>query len=248
MDLGLKCKNVVIIGALGHIGRGICKAFIEEGCRLAVSFSGNHRNVEADDFVRSLVSQDNINPISRLCNVTSPDSVSHFFEDIGEYLGQVDVLIYNAGIIAPNFTSRMNYGEWESVIETNLTGAFLCCREANNYMLSGASIVNISSISAKHPSVTYVNYAASKAGLDGLTIALARELGPRVRVNSINVGPVDGGVFKGDAEYVRELKRKSPMRRIGVPQDVANLAVFLASNSASYLTGQNIVLDGGLTI
>ena len=165
---------------------------------------------------------------------------------------KVDVLVNSAGIVKDGLTGTMTDEQWRDVLDTNLGGTFNYCRAVSQPMLMqrGGSIVNLSSTAAEFASRGQVNYAASKGGINGLTRALAKELaGRKVRVNAVAPGMIEtdmSQVVRGIAG--EEIKKVIPMKRIGKPEEIATVVAFLASDDASYLTGQVLRVDGGLSL
>jgi 3-oxoacyl-[acyl-carrier protein] reductase len=179
-------------------------------------------------------------------DVTDPDEAKRLVEEAGE----LDVLVNNAGLTRDGLLARMSDDDWRSVIETNLGGVFHTCRAAMRGMMrrrSGA-IVNVSSVVGLHGNPGQTNYAASKAGIIGFTKALARELGTRgVRANVIAPGYVDTRLTREISEEMRQLMlRNTPLGRFGAPEDVAGAVRFLCSDEASFITGEVLLVDGGL--
>jgi 3-oxoacyl-[acyl-carrier protein] reductase len=164
--------------------------------------------------------------------------------------GDLDVLVNNAGLTRDGLIARMPDEDWRDVIETNLSGVFYTCRAVARSMLRrrAGSIVNVSSVVGLHGNPGQANYAASKAGIIGLTKALARELGGRgVRANVVAPGYVDTRLTQAISEEMRSLMLQStPLGRLGEPQDVAGAVRFLASDEASFITGEVLLVDGGL--
>ena len=185
-------------------------------------------------------------------DVTSPEEVEAFVKKILDNFGRLDILVNNAGITRDNLVMRMSESEWDSVLDVNLKGAFNCIKSVTRSMMKarGGKIVNMASIIGVMGNAGQANYAASKGGLIALTKSVAKELGSR----NINVNAVAPGFIKTDMtdklgdDTKKALLDHIPLKRMGVTEDVANLALFLASEEAAYITGQVIKVDGGMVM
>jgi 3-oxoacyl-[acyl-carrier protein] reductase len=187
-----------------------------------------------------------------VADIVDEASVEALFKTAMEWFGRVDILVNNAGITRDTLLLRMSVDQWDSVIDANLKGAFLCSRAASKIMLRQKSgrIVNIASVNGLRGSAGQTNYSASKAGLIGFSRSLAQELASRgITVNVVAPGFIDTQMtdaFEGDAR--EQLLKTIPLGRFGQSEDVGAAVAFLASNAASYITGQVLTVDGGVTV
>lgn len=185
-------------------------------------------------------------------DVGSETDVARFIAETVARFDRLDILVNNAGIIRDSLVLRMRPEDWQAVIETDLIGAVRCCRHAAPHLVArgGGRIINIASVAGVVGSAGQANYSAAKAGLIGLTEALARELAPLgVTVNAVAPGAVDVGIVAGLPEEARRrLLAVIPMGRMGSAEEIAALVVFLAGPQAGFITGQTIVIDGGATV
>jgi len=183
-------------------------------------------------------------------DISSPDEAKELIERVENELGEIDTLVNNAGVTRDTLIARMTDDDWETVIDTNLRGTFNTARAVSRKMLRrrAGSIVNLSSVVGVHGNPGQANYAASKAGIIGLTKALARELGSRgVRVNAIAPGYIATELTNVLNEEQRALiLQNTPLGRLGEPEDVAGAVRFLCSDEAAFITGEVLLVDGGL--
>jgi len=185
------------------------------------------------------------------CDVKDRESVEKVVDAVLEKWDRLDILVNNAGVTRDTLLPRMSDEEWDEVIDTNLRGAFYFSRAASRVMMRAryGRIINISSVSGIIGNPGQTNYSASKAGLIGMTRSLSKELaGRKVTINAVAPGFIESDMTKalGDA-VLQEVKKRIPAKRLGTPEDVAGAVSFLASPAASYITGQVIVVDGGMT-
>jgi 3-oxoacyl-[acyl-carrier protein] reductase len=183
-------------------------------------------------------------------DVSDPAEAQALIERVESELGDIDVLVNNAGVTRDTLIARMSDEDWEVVIDTNLRGTFNTCRAVSRKMLKrrGGSIVNLSSVVGLHGNPGQANYAASKAGIIGMSKALARELGSRgVRVNVVAPGYIKTALTEVISEEMRQLIfGNTPLGRLGEPEDVARAVRFLCSDDAAFITGEVLLVDGGL--
>jgi 3-oxoacyl-[acyl-carrier protein] reductase len=186
------------------------------------------------------------------CDVTNGEAVQQLVESIAEKWGRLDILVNNAGITRDTLLPRMGDDQWDDVINTNLRGAFLFTRAATRPMMSQryGRIINISSVSGLIGNAGQANYSASKAGLIGFTRTVSKELaGRKITVNAIAPGFIESEMTAAlGAALQDQVKTRIPAKRLGTPDEVADVVLFLASPTSSYITGQTITIDGGLTM
>jgi len=238
-------RVVLVTGASRGIGRAIALRLAECGASVVAGARGQHADgvaAEAASMGRTIVSVN--------LDVTDADEVRNAVQLILQKFGRIDILVNNAGIARDQLALRMKPVEWGIVIDTNLTAAFTCCQAVLRSMLKQRSgrIINVSSVVGQSGNPGQANYAASKAGLVGLTKSLALEVASRgITVNAVAPGMVDTDMTSELAESSRDaLLARIPMRRIGRPDEIASTVCFLASDEASYITGQVIGVNGGM--
>jgi 3-oxoacyl-[acyl-carrier protein] reductase len=235
-------KVALVTGGSRGIGAAISRELAEAGARVAVNYRAGQEAAE------TLAGE--IGGLAAQADVSSSDEVQGLVERVESELGDLDILVNNAGVTRDTLIARMSDEDWETVIDTNLRGTFNTSRAVARKMLrrrSGA-IVNLSSVVGVHGNPGQANYAASKAGIIGLTKALARELGSRgVRVNAIAPGYISTELTDVLPEAARALiLQNTPLGRLGEPGDVAGAVRFLCSDEAAFITGEVLLVDGGL--
>jgi 3-oxoacyl-[acyl-carrier protein] reductase len=239
----------LVTGGSRGIGRGIVKAFVAEGAKVAFVYRGNQ--AAADDLVRE-ISQLGGTILALQGDVTSPEAAQACVERVEGEWDRFDILVNNAGIVRDDLFVRMEPEVWQSVLQTNLGGTYNFCRAVAYRLMKQrhGRIINISSLAAEHVNMGQVNYAASKGAINAFTRALAVELASRnVTVNAIAPGFIETDMSLAVRNKAGEtIKKIIPMRRLGQPEDVAAVAVFLASPESSYITGQVLTVDGGLSL
>ncbi len=238
-------KVAVVTGGSRGIGRAICVSLAKQNCDIAVIYAGNS---EAATQTKDIVGAQGARCECYKCDVSDFSQVENTFEEIVSDFGTVDILVNNAGITHDNLVIAMKPCDFESVIDTNLVGAFNTVKQVYRIMAKKRSgrIVNISSVSGIMGNAGQTNYSASKAGLIGFTKSLAKELASRgVTCNAIAPGFISTDMT-ADFEQNDSVKASIPMSRFGKPEEVAALCAFLCSESAAYITGEVISVDGGM--
>lgn len=242
----------VVTGGARGIGKAVCEALAARGYNVAVNHSHAGSAEAAAEVAASLRERFGVEAVAIQADVSSFDAAAGLMQAAREKLGEVSVLVNNAGITRDALFLRMKEDDFDRVVAVNLKGAFSCCKAVVPAMCKArwGRIVNMSSISGLHGNVGQVNYAASKAGIVGLTKSLAREVAPRgVTVNAVAPGFIVTDMTDAVPEKVKEsVLGNIPERRFGQPSEVASLVAFLASDDAAYITGQAIEIDGGLAL
>ena len=246
MDM-LKNKKALVTGSSRGIGRKIVEAFLSEGAEvwgMCTKESSGKAELEA------LAQQNGTAFHEFYADAGNADALTAAVKDALSQAGGFDVLVNNAGITRDTLSFRMKKEDWDSVLAVNLTAAFLVCQIVSNDMIRkrSGSIINMTSIVGLHGGAGQVNYAASKGGLVAFSKSLAKETGSRgVRVNCIAPGFIDTDMTRAVKEDVRAAwVEQIPLKRAGQPEDIANAALFLASDLSTYITGQVLGVDGGM--
>jgi len=251
-DFGIKVdlsgQIAMVTGASQGLGRACAIRLGQSGAKvLCVA-----RNAEKlASTVEEIVSSGG-EAVAMACDVANRESVAELFSKITDSRGgKLDILVNNAGITRDTLLPRMTDLQWDEVIQTNLTSCFLFCRAASLMMMSNryGRIINMASVSGIVGNAGQTNYSASKAGMIGLTQSLAKELSKRkVTINAVAPGFIESEMTEALGEdLIKQVKTRIPANRLGTPDDVAGAVLFLASTAASYITGQVIVVDGGMT-
>jgi 3-oxoacyl-[acyl-carrier protein] reductase len=239
----------LVTGASRGIGRAIALQLAADGFAVAVNFASSAS--KADEVVAQIQASGG-SAVAIQADVSDPDAVANLFRTASDELGPASVLVNNAGITDDGLVLRMSPDQWDRVVNTNLRSVFLCTKEALRSMLRAKSgrIINISSISGISGNPGQGNYAAAKAGVIGFTKSVAKEVGSRgITVNAIAPGFIQTDMTDALGEKVTAaVSEQIALGRLGLPEEVASAVGYLASEGASYITGQTIVIDGGLAL
>jgi len=248
--MGLSGKVALITGSARGIGKAIAQELANHGANIVINdiLAKN----EIDKTLEEIKKNGNI-AVGIKADITVFDEVSRMMKEIINKFGKIDILVNNAGITRDSLLIRMKEEDWDAVIRINLKGTFNCSKSVAKYMMRQKStdkIVNISSVIGLIGNIGQVNYAASKAGVIGLTKSMAKELASRnINVNAVAPGFIETDMTKKLTEKVRQdLQQHIPLNRLGTVKDIAQVVYFLVSDSANYITGQVINVDGGMVM
>lgn len=248
MDLNLCDKVILISGGSRGIGSAICEGFVKEKCRVYFTYKSNEEaatntvNRIKDKYPEGFI-------ISIKADVTNQDECKRIVDEIYDKEGKIDVLVNNAGITNDGLMLMQSNEEWQSVLNVSIGGTYNLIREVGSKMFYNrkGSIINISSVAGIIGVIGQTNYCTAKSAVIGMTRALSKEFGIRnIRVNAIAPGYIETDMTK-NLKNIDSLKKTIPLKRLGDVEEVANLAVFLASENSAYINGETIVIDGGLT-
>jgi 3-oxoacyl-[acyl-carrier protein] reductase len=239
-------RTALVTGAATGIGRATAIAFAAEGARVAVNHHGQHAEAQA---VVDLIRGHGGEAMAFEADVTSADALAAMVDAIVQQLGPIDIAVHNAGVIQEKPFLETSEADWDFVVGVDLKGVFLCCRAVLPGMVARGRgcVINIASELGHLGRAQYAPYCAAKAGVIGLTRALAREFAPAIRVNAIAPGPVETRMLSAEfmSPEVLEMERAIPAGRFGRPEEIAATAVFLASDAASFFHGQVLGPNGG---
>ena len=242
-------KIALVTGGSRGIGRAVAIELAKEGAAVAINYAGNKAAAEE---VQSIITQMGGKAMIIQADVSDEKSAMQMVEEVIAQLGGIDILVNNAGITRDGLFIRMKEEDWNAVINTNLTGIFNCTKVAAKYMMKKRSgrIINMSSVSGIMGNAGQTNYAAAKAGVIGFTKSLAREMASRgITVNAVAPGFIATDMTADKKKKAQEHVLTSiPLGKMGKPEDIANAVLFLASDKASYITGQVIHVDGGMVM
>lgn len=238
-------KTAVVTGAARGIGKAIALKLAQDGFRVVCADLDREECLKVAEEIKSL----GLEALAIQCDVAEAASVRALFAETAEKLDRVDVLVNNAGIFPFVNFDQMSEADWDKVMNVNLKGLFLCCREALKNMPKGGRIVNISSIASLVGFSGLVHYCASKGGANGMTRALALEAAEKnITVNAVAPGAIQTPGAQMTEEAQKQTTGMIPLARIGQPEDIAGAVAFLVSSQADYITGQVLVVDGGWTL
>lgn len=245
----LKGKVAIITGAGRGIGRAIAMQFVEYGSKVVVNYRSSVNQVEE---LLALIRNAGGEAIAVQADISKEEDAKRLIEEAVKQFGRLDVLVNNAGITKDNLLMRMTEQDFDSVIDINLKGSFFCTKHAATVMLKQRSgkIINISSVVGITGNVGQANYAASKAGIIGMTKAVARELASRgITVNAVAPGFIETDMTDQLSDKIKEATIANiPLKRYGNASEVAATVSFLASEAANYITGQVLLVDGGMAM
>jgi len=238
--------TTLVTGASGGIGRGIALRFASAGGDVAVHY---HRDRARADAVVEEIEAAGGRAVAFAADLSADTACHELVHAVANWAGRLDTLVNNAGIQPVTALPGMSTDDWRTMLETNLTSAFSCTQAAARVMAAGGAVIHIASIEATQPAPGHAHYSSAKAALVMHARAAALEYGPRgIRVNTVSPGLIDRPGLADDwPDGVRRWRQAAPLTRLGTPDDVANACVFLASPLASWITGHNLVVDGGVS-
>jgi 3-oxoacyl-[acyl-carrier protein] reductase len=238
VNMNLKDKVALVTGGDRGIGRAISLALADKGCKVVVNY---RKNEDEALKTKRMIEEKGAEAMVVKFNVANRDEVRSGVEKIVENFGKIDILVNNAGILGKGLGFEdVDDEDWDEVLDVNLKGAFIVSQEVAKYMKKG-KIVNITSIAGRNGGTVGVHYAASKAGLIGLTFAMAHHLAPDIMVTGVAPGPVDTELIS--QEKKEQLSKLSPLGRIATPEEIAHVVIFLLEND--YMTGTIVDINGG---
>lgn len=236
-------KTALITGGSGGIGQATAKALSAEGYHVGLNYHSNYQSAK-------LLESDLIMPVR--ADVTNREQVANMVRTVEERFGPIDLLVNNAGIAQQKLFSDISLPEWQTMLDVHVTGAFNCCQEVLTSMVKRKSgnIINVSSMWGQTGGSCEVHYSTAKAALIGMTKSLAKELGlSGIRVNCVAPGVIQTPMNNGlETATIDSLAEETPLARLGLPEDVANLICFLASEKSDFITGQVAAVNGGIII
>lgn len=245
----LKDKVAIVTGGTRGIGRAIALKLADHGANIVINYRNSDKEAEE---LKAILEGKGVKVLTVKCDISNFEDSKNLMDKCKEVFEKIDILVNNAGITKDTLIMRMKEEDFDNVIDVNLKGTFNCAKHASAIMLKQrfGKIINMTSVVGIAGNAGQVNYAASKAGVIGLTKSLAKELGSRgITVNAVAPGFINTDMTASLSEKVKEEASKNiPLKRLGDPEDVANLVGFLASDAANYITGQVINVDGGMVM
>ena len=245
----LKDKVAIVTGGTRGIGRAIALKLADQGANIVINYRNSDKEAEE---LKAILEEKGVKVLTVKCDISNFEDSKNLMDKCKEVFGKIDILVNNAGITKDTLIMRMKEEDFDNVIDVNLKGTFNCAKHASAIMLKQrfGKIINMTSVVGIAGNAGQVNYAASKAGVIGLTKSLAKELGSRgITVNAVAPGFINTDMTASLSEKVQEEASKNiPLKRLGDPEDIANLVGFLASDAANYITGQVINVDGGMVM
>lgn len=245
----LKDKVAIVTGGTRGIGRAIALKLADHGANIVINYRNSDKEAEE---LKAILEGKGVKVLTVKCDISNFEDSKNLMDKCKEVFGKIDILVNNAGITKDTLIMRMKEEDFDNVIDVNLKGTFNCAKHASAIMLKQrfGKIINMTSVVGIAGNAGQVNYAASKAGVIGLTKSLAKELGSRgITVNAVAPGFINTDMTASLSEKVKdEASKNIPLKRLGDPEDVANLVGFLASDAANYITGQVINVDGGMVM
>ncbi len=243
-------RSAIVTGGTRGIGKAIALELARRGANVAFNYS---KSAEEAEKLKAEIEAMGVKAYAAQCDVANTEAAAEFVKNVVEAFGGIDYLVNNAGITRDTLIMRMKEEDWDSVLDTNLKGAWNFCKAVVRPMMkneNGGSILNISSISGVVGMLGQSNYSASKAGMIGLTKSLAKEVASRnITVNALAPGLIETEMASEmNAEYREKILAQIPLGRLGGVQELAEVACFMLSDSAKYITGQVIQPDGGLAM
>ena len=239
-------RAAVVTGGSRGIGRAVCLALAKQGCNVVVNYC--HGEAAAAE-TAALCKEQGVEAVTVQADVSTAEGCKKLFEEAVNAFGRVDILVNNAGVTRDNLILRLSEEDFDTVLNANLKGAFLCCKEAARRMVRQryGRIVNLSSVVGLRGNAGQTNYSASKAAIIGLSKSLAQELGPsNIRVNCIAPGVIDTDMnAMHSADTMQELADQTPLGRVGAAAEVADSILYLCSDKSSFITGQVLGVTGG---
>lgn len=249
LSMILKGKTALITGASRGIGSSIAIGLAQAGANVVINYASSPERAEA---VAEKARSFGVEAMTYLCSVGDAQAVEVMIDTVEKEFGPIDILINNAGITRDGLLLRMKDQDWDDVMDINLKGTYLCTKNVSKKMLKrkAGNIINITSVVGITGNAGQSNYSASKAGVIGFTKSCAKEFASRgIRVNAIAPGFIETDMTgKLSEEVVAHYKSAIPLGRMGQPEDISNLVLFLASDAANYMTGQVLTVDGGMSL